>query len=79
MAATTASITTCPSRIGALGKAVGFCAGVLLVPGRGYGGGAGHVVGAVEAAGDEICVEALEFAVYESESRADNWRKSVSK
>jgi hypothetical protein len=51
-----------------LGEAVGFGVGVLCVPGGGCGGAcAGHVVGAVEAADDEVCVEALEFAVYEGE------------
>lgn len=79
MAATTASIATCPGRIGALGEAVGFGVSVLVVPGRGCGGGAGHVVGAVESAGDEIGVEALKFPVDQGESRADNWNRSVSK
>jgi len=64
----TASAATYPTGLDALGEAVGFGVWVLCVPGGGCGGAcAGHVVGAVEAADDEVCVEALEFAVYEGE------------
>lgn len=50
------------------------------MPGRGCrGASAGHVVRAVEAAGDEVRVETLEFAVDEGQSRADNWSGLVSK
>jgi hypothetical protein len=45
---------------------VGFGAVILLVPGGGCGG-AGHVVGAVKVADDEVGVEALEFAIYQGE------------
>jgi hypothetical protein len=38
-----------------------------LLPGGGCGGATGHVVGAVEAADDEVGVEALKFAIYEGE------------
>ena len=55
-----------PTGLDALSEAVGFGVWVLLlVPGgdcRGAGA-AGHMVGAVEAADDEVCVQALEFAV----------------
>lgn len=46
-------------------EAVGFGTGILLVPGDGCGRGARarHVVGAVEAAGDEVGVKTLELAV----------------
>jgi hypothetical protein len=40
---------------------------MLLLPGGGCGGAAGHVVGAIEAADDKVGVEALEFAIYEGE------------
>lgn len=52
-----------PAGLDALSEAVGFGAWVLLVPGGGCRGAAGHVVGAVEAADDEVGVEALELAV----------------
>ena len=65
---TVCTAATYPTGLDALSEAVGFGVWVLRVPGGGCGGAcAGHVVGAVEAADDEVGVEALEFAVDQGE------------
>jgi len=58
-----ASAAAYPVGLDATGEAIGFGAGFLVVPGCGGGAWAGHMVRAVEAAGDEVGVETLEFAV----------------
>lgn len=67
MVATTSTATTRPVGLDPAIEAVGFGARMLLLPGGGCGGAAGHVVGAIEAADDKVGVEALEFAIYEGE------------
>jgi hypothetical protein len=67
MTTTTSTATTRPVRLDSTIEAIGFGARILLLPGGGCGGAAGHVVRAIEAADDEVGIEALEFAIYEGE------------